>query len=131
MIALYEFINQILMVSSVSFSDVNTSSTMFCCSRGINECIPRTWVCDGEEECNDGSDELECGEENLMYTNHIIYHAFLKIGNWTCADGEYKCSSGFPTCISMTRICDRDQDGDKIEQCLDGSDEKTCGKISS
>ena len=36
----------------------------FNCSNGIPECIPKTWVCDGHEECTDSSDEAHtvCGK---------------------------------------------------------------------
>ena len=44
-------------------------------------------------------------------------------GNWTCAEGEFQCNSGYPNCITVNRICDG------IHQCSDGSDEITCGKF--
>ena len=55
----------------------------------------------------------------IKFENFVqsIYSA----GNWTCADDEFKCKSGYPACIASPRICDG------IQQCSDGSDEITCG----
>ena len=38
----------------------------FGCSNGVPHCIPKTWVCDGDRECTDGSDEElgQCGKNN-------------------------------------------------------------------
>ena len=40
------------------FSDGQTCNiTHFSCTQGIIKCIPKLWVCDGQQECADGSDE--------------------------------------------------------------------------
>ena len=33
------------------------NNTEFDCELGMPKCIPRLWVCDGENECNNGKDE--------------------------------------------------------------------------
>lgn len=38
------------------------SSEEFACKSNNGECIPLTWMCDGNKDCNDGSDEASCSE---------------------------------------------------------------------
>ena len=40
---------------------LNCPLDKFECSNGL--CIPRNWVCDGDNDCNDLSDELNCTRE--------------------------------------------------------------------
>lgn len=42
----------------------------FICNDG--KCIPKHFECDGYENCMDGSDELECGEN--QYLHDILYY---------------------------------------------------------
>ncbi|XP_047405620.1 prolow-density lipoprotein receptor-related protein 1-like [Sciurus carolinensis] len=63
------------------------------------KCIPVTWLCNGEQECVDGTDE-QCEEACAGHPQA-----------WQCDNGR---------CISISWLCDGAGD------CLDGSDEVDC-----
>ncbi|XP_023705770.1 very low-density lipoprotein receptor isoform X4 [Cryptotermes secundus] len=85
------------LVSAVAESTDVCSLRQFRCNNG--RCIPLTWMCEGEDDCGDGSDESapEC---------HV---------SRTCSDAEFRCANG--RCIPVHWQCDNEKD------CIDGSDE--------
>ena len=68
---------------------------------GDNRCIPQIWHCDGDKDCVDGSDEVNCS-------------------GTTCGPNTFTCNDG--NCVPYARKCNR------IEDCTDGSDEFNCPK---
>ncbi|XP_058381112.1 prolow-density lipoprotein receptor-related protein 1-like isoform X2 [Diceros bicornis minor] len=77
----------------------NTTRQAACGER----CIPVAWLCNGEQECPDGTDE-QCEE---------ICHGHPQA--WQCDDGK---------CISVSWLCDG------VGDCLDGSDEVNCERLT-
>uniref|UniRef100_A0A0M3JIY7 Very low-density lipoprotein receptor n=1 Tax=Anisakis simplex TaxID=6269 RepID=A0A0M3JIY7_ANISI len=67
-------------------------------------CIPRSWVCDGDLDCRDGSDEKGCGDIK-------------------CENDQFKCKEWkghAAMCIPISWKCDGQND------CVDMSDEAGC-----
>ncbi|CAK8686111.1 unnamed protein product [Clavelina lepadiformis] len=71
------------------------------------ECIPQSWVCDGQTDCSNGADEIDC----------------------RCDPGEYQCYDGvgvrFYQCINDSRVC-----GGRFD-CVNGRDvyNEKCGEV--
>ncbi|XP_064113718.1 uncharacterized protein LOC135220503 [Macrobrachium nipponense] len=71
----------------------------FLCHDGAN-CVPLSAVCDGFQQCTDGSDESNCTHTG-------------------CPSGEFKCATT-ELCIPNSWLCDGADD------CHDNSDESNC-----
>ncbi|XP_054165823.1 prolow-density lipoprotein receptor-related protein 1-like [Oppia nitens] len=90
-----------LTVSQEDYQTVHCGPPDYYLCRNGN-CLPESLVCDGDNDCGDGSDEhpmmcsdVKCDEEN-----------------------EFRCDSG--RCVTKAAKCDRQK------QCRDGSDERGC-----
>merc|ERR1719219_2805950 len=76
----------------------------FSCANG--KCIPKTWICDGNNDCGDSSDEKDSKCDKLQ-----------------CRTSEFMCKDE-EKCIPEKWKCDFDQD------CRDGSDENECANVT-
>ena len=59
---------------------------------------------------------------NICSAISLLQMWFYNSGDWKCPDGGFMCTTGMPTCINTTLLCDG------YPHCYDGSDEDSCGR---
>ena len=92
----------------MSYSNLGCGAGEFTCNNG--QCIHIELQCDEKQNCQDGSDEINCGWSQNANVN-LWYEE--------CNGNELSCNNG--KCLPMTFRCN----GRK--ECFDGSDEIDCG----
>uniref|UniRef100_A0A8C5RBH8 EGF-like domain-containing protein n=1 Tax=Leptobrachium leishanense TaxID=445787 RepID=A0A8C5RBH8_9ANUR len=134
-VILFSFFNPVSYVRTCS-------SSQFRCDDA--RCIPRTWVCDGDNDCGDMSDEDQrhnCDRwagcfitlaefSSLIFC--ILTNIFL-LANRSCAPTEFTCINNRPPdrrCIPQSWVCDGDSDCsdayDEHQNCTRASCQFTC-----
>merc|ERR1712241_956785 len=101
--------------------DCTADDVYTCSSEYGDDCIPGNYVCDHEIDCEDGSDEADCGDD---WEATPFDEWSTPFGGFDCtAEDVYTCSSEFgDPCILGDYVCDA------MIDCKDGSDEADCGE---
>ena len=90
----------------------------FECTPG--ECIPGHLRCSGTVECPDGSDELDCNDDDVDCADGTYRDngGCRMLKKKECDGTQFDCGSG--NCVPLDRVCDRTND------CGQWQDEENC-----
>ena len=103
----------LFMASFMAFYELATSCDMVCnrTNPAYNPCLMGYKICNGIEDCADGSDE------NPEFCE-----------NWSCSANYVKCKSNVQ-CIKISGLCEDPGSDRATRDCEDGSDEdeEWCG----
>lgn len=103
----------------------------FTCLSGTIDCIPAVWRCDGDAECKDESDEMNCPQcmqnQFRCKDGSCIKKSEVCDGKAQCpdkSDEQHCCHPGEFECRKSSLCIDRVKECDGVEDCSDGSDEE-------
>ena len=120
-----------MLLTSLLFSGVSCKIDEFQCDNG--QCVSYRAPCNCHKNCDDGSDEADCGDSLVMCDSGYNVHC---IPLYLLCTGERRClNASIESHCPQTAICGTCGDGSAYscwhrcncyEDCSDGSDEANC-----